>query len=550
MRFAAIITALALGLCSAPALALEDSVYVKTIAKGLQVTGLDDTRTDSSVASQLTGGVDETIDNTYEAFRFATGTSGTAGSKYNGVRIWVKKTGSPAATDYIELRVYTNSGSSKPNTEVTANFAVARPRLSMANVSTSLASFDFGLPYALSDSTTYWVVIKKSLTAGTVVIDRRSSGTGLYAFSSDASTWTLENSKEPAYAFLTAPSTIVKPTTDIGYAIDAAGAGLTVRATGTRLPAVAGIGTDSYGLFAQSTNGSPLAAVTAAGAGVEVDATGLLQSIGGGGILATKMNGTAVDDDRYYQWDCNTNGPGTPGADKMSGYCVVGSPDRWYVKNDAGTLFAPPPACSTVTQGSGETCLTTKGQFATGRGSTTAAGTTSPGADGTYKQADSSAGDGWADKLPYILDTVKQRTVATNRGGTSTASDDDDGGAGPDLTFSAAANTTYIVELDALYTAAGTTTDLKLGWNIPASATVEGVAFGTTGTANDGGRTNSDSGTVVIQLLNGTNGVRAKAKIVIAGTSGTVALFWSGNSGSGTCQIEAGSTLTVYRVQS
>lgn len=101
------------------------------------------------------------------------------------------------------------------------------------------------------------------------------------------------------------------------------------------------------------------------------------------------------------------------------------------------------------------------------------------------------------------------------------------------LSFTATANKSYEVELKPLLNAAGTAADWKLGWTLPAGATMSWGGHGQTGVQRDGYWTPSNtigtpfklliaSDTMVFASDAATLGVVISAIVQIAGTGGTV----------------------------
>jgi len=121
------------------------------------------------------------------------------------------------------------------------------------------------------------------------------------------------------------------------------------------------------------------------------------------------------------------------------------------------------------------------------------------------------------------------------------------------LSVAVAANAVYIVELALIYDA-DTAGDLKLGWTIPAGASITNVAdsmlTGTAAATTDDQMTAGTTNPVAGGLGAGTNcGFVGKWLLTISSTSGTLQLQWAQGTSSATAtRLFAGSYLLAQRV--
>lgn len=183
-------------------------------ANGANVDTFGATRTASTIASQLVGGVDESLATAYVAFKFT-----MAGTEMGGFAINVKRdSGTSAGT--ITSYLYTDSAG-LPNTNISDGSTGLPTILDLRFVSTGYTSFQFRLPQTgMVNGNSYWVVLNiQGLTGGNVYVERRSSGTALWATSANGSSWTGVNTKEPLYTILGNSGKAISGNSDTGDAI-------------------------------------------------------------------------------------------------------------------------------------------------------------------------------------------------------------------------------------------------------------------------------------------------------------------------------------------
>ena len=114
------------------------------------------------------------------------------------------------------------------------------------------------------------------------------------------------------------------------------------------------------------------------------------------------------------------------------------------------------------------------------------------------------------------------------------------------LSFTAAANTTYLIEIWVTYTTAATTTGINLSVNGPATPTsISFLRF--TGLSTNAGAVSNfnayDAGTANASALSGVNTAIVEAVLANAGTSGTFILRFASEVATSAVTIKAGSTL-------
>ncbi len=114
------------------------------------------------------------------------------------------------------------------------------------------------------------------------------------------------------------------------------------------------------------------------------------------------------------------------------------------------------------------------------------------------------------------------------------------------LSFTAAANTTYLIEIWVIYTTAATTTGINLSVNGPAAPTsISFLRF--TGLSTNAGAVSNfnayDAGTANASALTGVNIALIKAVLANAATSGTFILRFASEVAGNAVTIKAGSTL-------
>ncbi len=122
-------------------------------------------------------------------------------------------------------------------------------------------------------------------------------------------------------------------------------------------------------------------------------------------------------------------------------------------------------------------------------------------------------------------EALQDRAVITKSGdetinNVSTLQNDDD------LLDAVAANITYIVEVY-LVVQSGGTPDFKFAFTVPASATIVGAAYSAAGVLHTA---NADlTSGIAVQIATSDQGVIIRAKLVVAGTAGTLQLQWAQN---------------------
>jgi len=167
---------------------------------GASTVGIGRTNLATSLISQATGGVDETLNVAFEAFRFTTPAGVT---EIGGFTVRLKRdAGVTAGT----VRAYLYSDSSGPSANISdATTGLPSVLSVVAGLGTSYADISLRLPKTgLTPAANYWVALNtQGVAGGSIFLDRRSSGTGLYANDADgAGAWTIENTKEPIYTIL------------------------------------------------------------------------------------------------------------------------------------------------------------------------------------------------------------------------------------------------------------------------------------------------------------------------------------------------------------
>lgn len=135
-------------------------------------------------------GTDELLDNTYEAIQFIpTGTS----AGYGSIRLKISSaTAVINPTDTITFKVYGDSGGTPVD-----NFGGATVSQSYGRLTTSYQDIDFAGFGTFTAGNKYWLVMSYTTapTGATVNMDCTNTGTATHAYSSDGSSWTLENNK-------------------------------------------------------------------------------------------------------------------------------------------------------------------------------------------------------------------------------------------------------------------------------------------------------------------------------------------------------------------
>jgi len=125
---------------------------------------------DSSQDASFEVTIDDRNDKLAQSFELS------SGETVDKARLWLKKTGSPTGT--MTLRIETDSAGDPSGTLADANATVTVAESSLGT-SYGWAEFDFGTDFALSGSTTYWLVLST---------DRSASDTNYVEWGADGST--------------------------------------------------------------------------------------------------------------------------------------------------------------------------------------------------------------------------------------------------------------------------------------------------------------------------------------------------------------------------
>lgn len=140
------------------------------------------------------------LDNTYEAFKFV-----ATGSFLQGVSLRFRRGPSAVnSSNSIVVRIRSNSGSNKPSSVISSDFIV----IPFDDLATTWKDFTLVFQHggiALTAGATYWISITTTLSIGVDVVEMlvgSQTGTGTYATSPDATTWTLVNDVLPYYKLL------------------------------------------------------------------------------------------------------------------------------------------------------------------------------------------------------------------------------------------------------------------------------------------------------------------------------------------------------------
>jgi len=195
-------------------------------------------QTASTLQTENNTGVDEVLDNVYEAIRF------TASGDYNirsfGVRLKVSATlTNPTAMIYG--RIYTDVAGS-PGTLISGTSYIR-----IGSLTTSYAIYQFAVSTALVNGTSYWLIIQggSAATGGTVSMDRAATGTNRHAYSTNGTDWTLETGKTGWFALYGRTYVGVN-----GNSTNSTG----VNGNSTNNVGVYGNSTNNVGVYGNSTN--------------------------------------------------------------------------------------------------------------------------------------------------------------------------------------------------------------------------------------------------------------------------------------------------------
>lgn len=255
------------------------------------------TTTATTVASQLTGGVDETLDVAYEAFRIT-----LVGTEIGSVVIRLKK---DEATTAGNVRALLYTDSSGPNTDI-SDTTTGQPTIVYAASidDASYTDFEFRInKTGLSNGTNYWIVLNtQSLLGGNIYLERRSSGTGIYANDANgAGAWTIENNKEPYYIIKSLADDAITATSPNNHALKGnstsgfggyfvSNTGVGMKADSTENYGVGGTSVNGIGVRGSSTNNIAVQGVSTGSAGGQFQTTAAGQL----GLQAVSTSGAAV----------------------------------------------------------------------------------------------------------------------------------------------------------------------------------------------------------------------------------------------------------------
>jgi hypothetical protein len=273
--------------------------YLQVIANN--VNNLDNT---AGILSQLneviidqntTATTDVSTDGGYKAFKFNTGNSTHIG----GLKLRLKKDAisSPSPNSLIHVELYSSVGSpGTPSAKV-----VASTSIHAATLSTAYATKTFAFFQNVSANTSYWVVVYG--TGGTnSYFNQGTSGSNLYATSTDASAWTLA-SGTPWYQITGDSVNAITGVSVMGQGLwgtSVAGTGVTgvttlgigVRGTSVEGDALSGSSAYGAGVSASSNYGS--AAVFSTNAASTSDTVTISGNSSMTGALLSVSNGNAV----------------------------------------------------------------------------------------------------------------------------------------------------------------------------------------------------------------------------------------------------------------
>lgn len=120
------------------------------------------------------------------------------------------------------------------------------------------------------------------------------------------------------------------------------------------------------------------------------------------------------------------------------------------------------------------------------------------------------------------------------------------------MSFTAAANTTYLVELMGAYQTAATTTGIGLAMDIPSGSVIGSVTVHTNATAHGGVEQIADATTTGastgVRAVNTNTPIRGKWVIAVGATGGTVQLKQRSEIAASNTVLQAGLTILGYRV--
>jgi hypothetical protein len=156
------------------------------------------------------------------------------------VLLSIKKDAGVTDTSYVQVRLYDATGAGgAPGALV----AAVQTSIYAQNINTTYANREWRLLTTLSPSTNYWIVISKSVSGGNIYFNS-TAGTSEHAYSSDLTSWTLEN-KRLVYT--------VKGKNYIGVQGSSAN-NIGVYGNSTNFIGVQGISTNSIAVYGSSTN--------------------------------------------------------------------------------------------------------------------------------------------------------------------------------------------------------------------------------------------------------------------------------------------------------
>jgi hypothetical protein len=167
---------------------------------------------------QDTGGTDEALDNTYEAFRFTLSSAAQIGS----VKIWLKADEEITA-GAVRAFIYSDNGGSPGTSLIVPGQVTGYPTsvyVSPQGIVDTYKEFEFRLPMPETSSAgNYWVVLKIESVTGTgnIYLDRRSVGADLYAEGS--SSFATQDNREPVYTILSAAEIAISGTNPNGFGV-------------------------------------------------------------------------------------------------------------------------------------------------------------------------------------------------------------------------------------------------------------------------------------------------------------------------------------------
>ena len=277
--------------------------------KGIKVT-IADSIIQSGAANS---GTDLTIAHTYEAFKFTASGAYTSGA----IGVYLKRdAGVSNLTQALTKFIYTDNAG-VPGTQITGISEAE----AYGNIGTSYASSITQVGSAvLVSGTSYWIVIVRTAAAagGNVYLDTKNTGTALYAYSTDGSSWTTADNVTGRFNIHYRAAPAIEVTNPHYYGIhttsiseygvlaestyDAAVRGVSINAQGivgvsTWGEGIQGNSTHNIGVYGISTNNTGVYGSSTAGYGlIGQGANGVLGQANstGAGVVGTSVSGVGL----------------------------------------------------------------------------------------------------------------------------------------------------------------------------------------------------------------------------------------------------------------